>query len=244
MRDAGHAALRCVALLMLVLGMAACGDRSTVPQARDAGLPDDAADLFVANFARGFAEAGTGATEGATSEGAGDRYRFESSRAAQQRHVAEFVAAVRRDAGPEEDTIVDFIASGEAIAGVHRAMRDAGLDPADVADTLAMLYATAWRVVNDAPVSARDIAAVRHDAVRVLEHDPKMRMQGDAQREHAADLFAMQTAVLRKQYALLRDRGSADDLQAYREQVRRTWQAGSGLDLRSVRIDSDGFVER
>lgn len=260
-RLATRAWLRVAAVLLLAaLTTASCGD---APQAHGSSERTDAdtrapaepavavaaavdpgtMKVFEDSYRQAYGQALEQARPGHAAEAQPRDYGFRRSLSEQRRNIQAFTSVQRTAPGQDQATI-DFLGSGQALAAAHRQLRDAGLDPANVADTLSLLYATAWQVVNDAPMTARDVRAVRHNAMQVLVHDPAMHMRDDAERQRAADGYAQMASLLQHEDARLRDNGVRAERLAFRDAVRRYWLAQSGVDLSQVEIGDDGFAPR
>lgn len=229
-----------LATAMLVL--ANCGDDGDAAAAVGASrsISDETAVIFESNYTQAFVEAERLRDEAPAGR---DQYAFSRSMAAQRRNIDAFVA-IQRMAPDQDEQTITFLASGDALTAMHRKLAAYSMDPSNVADSLAMLYATAWQVVNDAPVSGQDVVALRHNATLVLSEDPKMVMHDDAQRQRAADFYLLLSGLLLHEQDRLRTRNMQHELDEFRQAVRKDWETKSGLDLASAVVAENGFVQR
>lgn len=238
-----------VSVLILAPALASCAaspseensgeDSAGSAETADAGKQDPA-QLFESSFAKGFEQAAANSEMTASHQRS---YTFTRSLQAQKRNVDDFIAS-RRKSNQSGSEITAFLASGDALADVHREMERLELNPSDASDTLAMLYASIWQVVNNTLLSTQDAASLRITAGETLARNPHMDDANDLDKQRAADSYALLTAVLRRDAARFRDHASVIERHDFREAIRHGWKQQSGIDMRQTRITSDGLVPR
>lgn len=169
------------------------------------------------------------------------RLTYKPSMERRRANFAQFVEKSRKKDPKGAAMLEKELASSDVIAKMGRELSPFGMRTDNVADAYAAWWLNAWlasRQRTDTP-SARQIAAVRAQAVRAMSSVPEMASASDAVKQEMAEANLVQAALIgaymehaRGNPALFRQVASA---------VRKGARA-SGLNLDAMELTDDGFV--
>lgn len=237
------ARLRVVLILLMLLGVVACGGSDSRDGA-GSGIyanrsvePNDASDLFVAGYLAGRANADEAPRQ--ADAGAFGAILTDELREAIRK---DFVRRLHENFADEfdHDAIAERVEAGEADARYQAERERLGLPADNLAASTTALFATGLGIVNDQRVEAPQIAAILNQVAANL--DTGLAPQDLAIRSYALELFA---GVWLDEADRRRLAGDPVAMVRLQEAVRSDFRRLNRNDLRNVIVTaSEGLVER